>query len=125
MKSCLIVDDSRIVRKVTSRILVDLGFSTAEAEDGITALEACRGHMPEVIFLDWNMPNMTGVEFLQALRREQGGDRPIVVFCTAENDIAGISEAINAGANEYVMKPFDRDILEAKLIEVGLIEKKA
>jgi two-component system chemotaxis response regulator CheY len=123
MKSCLVVDDSRIVRKVTSRILVELGFSTAEAEDGITALEACRGRMPEVILLDWNMPNMTGVEFLHALRREHGGERPVVVFCTTENDVAHISEALGAGANEYIMKPFDRDILEAKLVEVGLIQK--
>ncbi|HWA03969.1 MAG TPA: response regulator [Rhizomicrobium sp.] len=121
MKSCLVVDDSRVVRKVTCRIVADLGFSTSEAEDGVTALEACRGHMPDVILLDWSMPNMTGIEFLRALRRERDGERPVVVFCTTENDIAHITEALGAGANEYIMKPFDRGIIEAKLAEVGLV----
>ena len=121
MKSCLVVDDSRVVRKVACRILSDLGFATAEAEDGITALEACRFHMPEMILLDWNMPNMTGIEFIRALRRGPTGEQPIVIFCTTENDVAHISEALGAGANEYIMKPFDRGILEAKLAEVGLV----
>lgn len=121
MKSCLVVDDSRIVRKVSCRILADLGFITAEAEDGVTALEACRIHMPQMILLDWSMPNMTGIEFLRALRREREGDKPIVVFCTTENDTAQITEALGAGANEYMMKPFDRGIIEAKLAEIGLV----
>jgi two-component system chemotaxis response regulator CheY len=77
--------------------------------------------MPEVILLDWNMPNMTGVEFLRALRRGRGGDKPVVLFCTTENDSAHISEALSAGANEYIMKPFDRGIIETKLAEVGLV----
>ena len=121
MKSCLVVDDSRVVRKVSCRILADLGFITAEAEDGVTALETCRLHMPQVILLDWSMPNMTGVEFLRALRREREGDKPIVVFCTTENDTAHITEALSAGANEYITKPFDRSIIEAKLAEIGLV----
>jgi len=120
MKSCLVVDDSRVIRKVACRILSDLGFETVEAEDGITALEACRAHMPEMILLDWSMPNMTGIEFLRALRRERAGEKPIVVFCTTENDTAHITEALSAGANEYIMKPFDREIIQAKLVEVGL-----
>lgn len=121
MKSCLVVDDSRVVRKVACRIMSDLGFATEEAEDGVTALEAIRGHMPELILLDWNMPNMTGIEFLRSLRRERGGEQPVVVFCTTENDVAHITEALGAGANEYIMKPFDREILEAKLAEVGMV----
>lgn len=121
MKSCLVVDDSRVVRKVACRILSDLGFATAEAEDGVTALESCRLNMPEVILLDSNMPNMTGIEFLRALRRDRGGRKPIVVLCTTENDTAHITEAMGAGANEYIMKPFDRGIIEAKLAEVGLV----
>jgi two-component system chemotaxis response regulator CheY len=120
MKSCLVVDDSRVIRKVACRILSDLGFETTEAEDGITALEACRTSMPEMILLDWSMPNMTGIEFLRALRRAPAGEKPIVVFCTTENDVAHITEALGAGANEYIMKPFDREIIEAKLAEVGL-----
>ena len=121
MKNCLIVDDSRVIRKVASRILQDLKFETDEAEDGLSALAACRNKMPELILLDWNMPNMNGIEFLRTLRKERGGDRPVVVFCTTENDIAHITEALGAGANEYIMKPFDRGIIEAKLAEVGLV----
>ena len=77
--------------------------------------------MPDVILLDWQMPHMTGIEFLRALRRRTDGTSPIVVFCTTENDVGHITEALNAGANEYIMKPFDREILEAKLAQVGLI----
>jgi two-component system chemotaxis response regulator CheY len=121
MRHCLVVDDSRVIRKVACRILEDLAFETGEAEDGLSALNACRAKMPELILLDWNMPNMNGIEFLKTLRRERGGDRPIVVFCTTENDVAHITEALGAGANEYIMKPFDREIIEAKLAEVGLM----
>jgi two-component system chemotaxis response regulator CheY len=67
------------------------------------------------------MPNMTGIEFLRTLRRQNTGTAPIVVFCTTENDVGHITEALNAGANEYIMKPFDREILEAKLAQVGLL----
>jgi two-component system chemotaxis response regulator CheY len=121
MKSCLVVDDSRVVRKVSCRILADLGFVTAEAEDGVAALDACRLHMPQVILLDGSMPNMTGIEFLRALRREREGDKPVVVFCTTENDTASITEALTAGANEYITKPFDRSIVAAKFAEIGLV----
>ena len=121
MRNCLVVDDSRVIRKVACRILQDLKFETNEAEDGITALASCRQKMPELILLDWNMPNMNGIEFLKTLRHERGGLNPIVVFCTTENDVAHITEALNAGANEYIMKPFDKDIVEAKFQEVGLI----
>ena len=121
MKNCLVVDDSRVIRKVACRILEDLHFHTGEAEDGVAALTACRAQMPELILLDWDMPNMNGIEFLKTLRRERGGQHPVVVFCTTENDIAHISEALGAGANEYIMKPFDKDIVTAKFQEVGLI----
>ncbi len=121
MKHCLVVDDSRVIRKVACRILQDLEFETGEAEDGLSALSACRARMPELILLDWNMPNMNGIEFLKTLRKERDGQRPVVVFCTTENDVAHITEALNAGANEYIMKPFDREIIEAKLAEVGLM----
>jgi two-component system, chemotaxis family, chemotaxis protein CheY len=121
MKTCLVVDDSRVIRKVACRILTDLSFATEEAENGAAALMACRKQMPDVILLDWNMPQMSGIDFLHALRKETGGDHPVVVFCTTENDVANISEALGAGADEYVVKPFDRGILEAKLAEVGLI----
>jgi two-component system chemotaxis response regulator CheY len=121
VKHCLVVDDSRVIRKVACRILESLQFETEEAEDGAAALDACRSKMPDVILLDWQMPNMTGIEFLRTLRRQNDGTNPIVVFCTTENDVGHITEALNAGANEYIMKPFDREILEAKLSQVGLL----
>ena len=121
MKSCLIVDDSRVVRKVARRILEELAFTIEEAEDGQLAMAACQRRMPDAILLDWNMPKMDGYEFLRVLRRLPGGDKPKVVFCTTENDVAHIARALHAGANEYIMKPFDKDIVEAKFQEVGLI----
>ena len=121
MKSCLVVDDSRVIRKVATRILECLRFSIDEAADGLEALTRCRKTMPDAVLLDWNMPVMTDIDFLRQLRRESGGEHPVVVFCTTENDIDHISEALRAGANEYIMKPFDSDILQSKFAEAGLI----
>jgi two-component system chemotaxis response regulator CheY len=121
LRSCLIVDDSRVIRTVARRILEQLGFSTEEAENGQAALDACARHMPDAVLLDWNMPVMNGIDFLRELRSANGPDAPVVVFCTTENDMAHIREALAAGANEYIMKPFDRDIIEAKLMQVGLL----
>jgi two-component system chemotaxis response regulator CheY len=119
MKTCLIVDDSRVIRKVSRHILETLGFTIDEAENGRQGLDACERSMPDVVLLDWNMPVMTGIEFIIQLRQHPGGDRPKVVFCTTENDVAHIREAIQAGADEYVMKPFDHETLQIKLQLVG------
>lgn len=119
MKTCLIVDDSRVIRKVSRHILETLGFEVDEAENGKLGLDACEQKMPDVVLLDWNMPVMTGIEFITQLRQRDGGDKPKVVFCTTENDVAHIREAIQAGADEYVMKPFDHETLQIKLQLVG------
>ncbi len=121
MKTCLVVDDSRVIRKVARRILEEIGFDIAEASDGMEALAWCRAAMPDAILLDWNMPVMNGIDFLRQLRREPGGEAPVVIFCTVENEAANILEALQAGANEYIMKPFDGDIIEAKFAEAGVI----
>jgi two-component system chemotaxis response regulator CheY len=121
MKTCLVVDDSSVIRKVARRILEGLDFQITEAEDGQQALAQCQRQLPDAVLLDWNMPVMDGYEFLKALRRLPGGDAPKVVFCTTENDVVHIARALHAGANEYIMKPFDKDIVEAKFHEVGLI----
>ena len=125
MKSCLVVDDSRVVRKVARRIAEDLGFHCEEAEDGQKACEACQSNMPDVILLDWNMPIMNGIEFLVALREMDNGAHPKVIFCTTENDISQIQKAMEAGADEYIMKPFDSEIIELKFIQVGLLKEQA
>jgi two-component system chemotaxis response regulator CheY len=121
MKKCLVVDDSSVIRKVARRILEELKFEILEAEDGDQALETCQRQLPEAILLDWNMPKMDGYEFLRSLRKMPGGDAPKVVFCTTENDVAHIARALHAGANAYIMKPFDKEIVEAKFQEVKLI----
>ena len=121
MRTCLVVDDSSVVRKIARRILTELGFDVIEAEDGEKALEACFVALPEAILLDWNMPVMDGIDFLCNLRRLPGGDQPKVVFCTTENNVAHIAQALSGGANEYIMKPFDKDIIADKFAEVGLI----
>jgi two-component system chemotaxis response regulator CheY len=119
MKSCLIVDDSSVVRKVARRILEDLDYVVEEAEDGQEAYDKCRQEMPDAILLDWNMPIMSGLEFLKLLRAYVGGEKPRVVYCTIENDIGHIAMALKAGANDYMFKPFDRAILEAKFEEAA------
>ncbi|MDO8901087.1 MAG: response regulator [Phenylobacterium sp.] len=120
LRTCLIVDDSRVIRKVARRILEDLGFDVAEAADGAEALAWCRTTMPEVVLLDWNMPVMNGLEFLRGLRMEPGGAAPKVVFCTVENELGAIREALESGADEYIMKPFDSEIIAAKFAQAGL-----
>jgi two-component system chemotaxis response regulator CheY len=120
MKSCLVVDDSKVIRKVARHILETLDFSVDEAEDGQEALDRCEASMPDVVLLDWNMPVMSGMEFLKNLRSGAHGSQPKVVFCTTENDAAHIRAAIDADADEYVMKPFDRETLQSKLQIVGV-----
>jgi two-component system chemotaxis response regulator CheY len=120
-QSCLVVDDSRVVRKVARRILEGHGFAVREAEDGQQALDACDMAMPDCVLLDWNMPVMTGIEFLKALRAKYGPDRPTVVFCTTETDMSYIEQAIEHGAQEFIMKPFDEEILIGKFAQAGLL----
>ncbi len=122
MKTALVVDDSAVIRKVARRILETLNLEVADAEDGESALEHCAVAMPDVILLDWTMPRMDGYEFLRALRQRPDGGSPKVLFCTTENDIGAIARALHAGADEYIMKPFDREILLAKLEQVGFSE---
>lgn len=121
MKSCLIVDDSKVIRMVARKILRELDFETEEAADGKAAVDACKIRMPDAVLLDWTMPVMSGIDFLKELRNLPGGDAPVVVFCTTENDIEHIREALEAGANEYIMKPFDSEIIQAKFAQVGLL----
>ena len=120
MKTCLVVDDSRVIRKVSRRILEDLGFEVAEAGDGVEAMAWCGAVLPDVVLLDWRMPQMDGLEFLRRLRALRGGDAPKVIFCTVENEIERIREALDAGADEFIMKPFDSGIVAGKLSYLGV-----
>lgn len=120
-RKCLVVDDSRVVRRIARGILEAQGFAVSEAEDGQKALDACRAAMPDSILLDWNMPVMNGIEFMRALKAEFGDAAAPVVFCTTENEMGFIMEAMSAGATEYIMKPFDAEILTSKFIQAGLL----
>ena len=119
--TCLVVDDSRVVRKVARRILELRGLRVAEAENGADALEHCRRALPRCVLLDWNMPVMDGLAFLRALRAEFGGAGPTVVFCTAENEVGHMAAALEGGAQGYITKPFDDAILAGKLAQVGVL----
>jgi two-component system chemotaxis response regulator CheY len=106
---------------VAKKIVTELGLAAEEAADGVEALACCKLKMPEVILLDWNMPNKSGIEFLTDLRAMPGGQTPVVVFCTTENDMDHITKALEAGANEYIMKPFDSEIVQTKFIQTGVL----
>jgi two-component system chemotaxis response regulator CheY len=118
---CLVVDDSKIVRKVARKIMESLAFTVDEAENGMIAVQYCESRKPELILLDWYMPEMNGLDFLKRLRNMHGGGAPKVIFCTTENNLPHIMEALSAGADEYVMKPFDMDIIKGKVSQIGLI----
>lgn len=124
-RTCLVVDDSLVVRKAARRIIEGLGFKVSEAKDGQEALEACRAKLPDGVLLDWNMPVMDGITFLRAARAEFGPDQPRIVLCTTEAEFARIVQALEAGAQEYVMKPFDADIIRDKFEQAGLLEPAA
>lgn len=119
MPKCLVVDDSRIIRRVATRILAEMDFASEEAGDGIEALQVVEATNPDVILLDWNMPNMDGMDFLKSLR-SRSGRQPMVIFCTANNKAEQIQNALDAGADDYIMKPFDREILASKFEQAGL-----
>ena len=122
MKTCLIVDDSKVVRKVVRRIIETFGFNILEAENGQEAVDQVKANSVDVIILDWNMPVMDGLECMKVIRADSSlAAQPIIIFCTTENDFSKIQTAVVAGANEYVMKPFDEQIIAGKLRQFGLI----
>ena len=121
---CLVVDDLRIIRRMAVDMLRGLGLRTAEAEHGLAALEFCRTTVPDLVLLDWNMPEMDGITCLHALRAMDLGSRPLVVMCTTESGLNKICEALESGADEYIMKPYDSEVLLDKLVQLGLAELK-
>jgi two-component system chemotaxis response regulator CheY len=119
-KLCLIADDSAVIRRAARSILNDLHFRTAEAADGLDALSQCRQRPPDAILLDNTMPYLDGLGVMEILRQQRGRRVPKIIFCTADRDPRTIARAIEAGAHEYLIKPFDRNILAAKLEKLGL-----
>lgn len=121
MKHCLVVDDSEVIRKVARRILESMNLEVSEAENGQEAVERCTIRMPDAVLVDWQMPVMSGLEFLGALRLAANGQRPYIFYCTTENDPAELSRAFVGGADDFILKPFDRASLEGKLQSAGII----
>lgn len=115
MKKCLVVDDSKVIRKVACHMLETLDFAVEEAGDGSEAIKMLQRDVPDVVLLDWNMPVMDGMEFLHALKGLALEKLPKIIFCTTENDADQIRRAMEAGADEYIMKPFDRETLQSKV----------
>ncbi len=121
MTTILVVEDSSAMRMIAVRMLKQMGLTVTQAENGKVGLDACLAAMPDGVLLDWNMPVMDGPSFLTALRAAPGGERPQVIFCTSESDMEKIATVIGAGANEFIMKPYDEEILRSKLALVGLV----
>jgi two-component system chemotaxis response regulator CheY len=121
MKTCLIVDDSEVVRKIARRIFAHLKIEAAEAETGHDALDLCAKSMPDAILLDSHIPPMATVEFLNSLRALGNGSKPVVIYCATENDPADIASALRAGADDYLLKPFDRASLRAKFVATNVV----
>jgi CheY-like chemotaxis protein len=118
-KTCLIVDDSRVIRKVSSKIAISLGYVPIEAENGEEALARCKKSMPDLVLTDWNMPEMDGITFVEKLRAIPTPKEPVVVFCTSNGEAKDIHDGIAAGADDYIVKPFDEAALKAKLEKLG------
>ncbi len=120
-RTCLIVDDSRVVRRISRQIVESLGYVVTEAENGEEALARCRADMPGLILIDWDMPVMTGIQFITQLRALDAAHRPKAMFCTSRSETIDIFKGIEAGADEYVTKPFTEGSLKAKLERIGAI----
>lgn len=120
-RTCLIVDDSRVVRKVSRPMIESFGYHVTEAENGEEALARCKAEMPGLVMLDWDMPVMTGIQFVTQLRALEASHRPYVVFCTSRSETQDIFNGIEAGADEYVTKPFTAASLRAKLERIGAV----
>ncbi len=116
------VDDSKTIRAIIKRTLKGVGFEVEEAEDGLVALERIKQCWPiDLAIVDWNMPNMNGLELVKALRAMPEYADMRIMMATTESEISQMQRALEAGADEYLMKPFDREALEQKLMLLGLV----
>lgn len=117
----LVVDDSRAIRSIIGKTVRELGFEVLEAGHGREALDRlAEAGRVELILVDWNMPEMNGFDFLVAARQNTAWKDTVIVMVTTETEMSQMQRALDAGANEYVMKPFTRDVLREKLQLVGL-----
>lgn len=122
MKSCLVVDDSSIVRKVERRIMENLKFLSAEAELAQEAVDFCHAKgLPDAVLVDCTLPDMPSNELVTMLRSLPGGDDTYILYCASENEPRDITRAMSAGADDFIVKPFTADELKARLVTAGII----
>lgn len=115
MPSCIIADDSKIMRMLLTKIMENFGYSVTEAEDGEDLLEQCAKEIPDLIISDWNLPLIDGIDVLYKIRSDKKIKQPIFLFCSYIRDAEVISQAIAGGADDFIMRPFDEDIIASKL----------
>ncbi len=122
MPKALVVDDSKAIRTILAKTLKELGFEVCEAANGREALEVIEAEKATVqlVLLDWNMPEMNGLDLLKRLRQAPEFASLVIVMVTTEAELKHIAEALDAGANEYVMKPFTKDIIVGKIQLTGI-----
>jgi two-component system chemotaxis response regulator CheY len=118
----LVVDDSRVSRRILSRILGNLGFEVVEADNGLEGLARLKemDRAAQVVMVDWNMPVMNGIDFVRTVRAEPTYAKLNIVVITTNNELQDVVVALEAGADEYIMKPFTQDIVQGKLALLGL-----
>ena len=121
MSSCLIADDSKVIRLLLSKIMSNLGFSIIEAEDGEDVVELTQIKEPDLIIMDWNLPLLEGIDALYKIRAMKLNKAPKIIFCSSISDIDRLQTAIDGGADDYIIKPFDEDIVSTKLTILGLL----
>ncbi len=115
MSSCIIADDSKIIRMLLSKIMSNFGYEVTEAENGEDLLRQCAKNIPNLIICDWNLPLIDGIDVLLKIRSDKKIKQPFFIFCSYITDTNIISQALNAGADDFIMRPFDEDIIASKL----------
>jgi two-component system chemotaxis response regulator CheY len=120
MKHILIIDDSPIIRKFTRLIFESLGFRVSEAETDKEALDRAKAENPDFILVDWVIPGVNSHDLIARLRRSLVESRPYIIYLVTENDVPDVTKAFKAGADDYLLKPFNRDIIEMKLHEIQI-----
>lgn len=121
-KTCLVIDDSEIIREIAVRILEDLGFNALQASNAAEAVAVCAEKSPAAVFLDWDLPSMGALDFLRGIAELPTEAKPPIVLCATENDPQQFTLAKAAGAAYHILKPFDKAAIAEKLRELNLIE---
>ena len=116
----LVIDDSKSIRSILTKILLGAGFVVEEAANGLEALDLIKKEKVDLALVDWNMPDMDGYEFIQEVRKNEAYKDMRMVMVTTETAITKVAQALEAGADEYIMKPFTREIIIEKLALLGM-----